>query len=363
MYRQRLLCAILLIVGQIVSGSAYSGSAPTLNDHYPDSYIVKKGDTLWDISSIFLEDPWLWPKIWQSNPAILNPHWIYPGDHIQIHSGKDNAPYLTLRRASQTGASSEHGIDSNTHPLPMRVLTSLLAKPLLIESSEYSKAPQIVGSRDQRLMYSQGDTVYVVGSEVLPKPQAYAIYRAGEPLYDPITQESLGVQAHHVGEGIMTHSQQLARLRITQSLSEILPGDRLLSIENIAPTDTWRGVGADIGLTAQVIALPDALSQVGSYQVIVINAGHQQALSEGHLVSIQRTEKIVAPQQEKNPTLTAPAGSILEPLGTAVVYRVFDKVSYCFILSAERPIRIGDGIGDLMDARHTSWGHDSAHSI
>jgi hypothetical protein len=42
----------------------------------------------------------------------------------------------------------------------------------------------------------------------LPKPQAYAIYRAGEPLYDPITQDLLGVQAHHVGEGIVPHSQQ-----------------------------------------------------------------------------------------------------------------------------------------------------------
>ncbi len=288
---------------------------------------------------------------------------IYPGDHIQIHLSKGNAPYLTLRRSSHTDASSEHGIDSNTHPLPMRVLTSLLAKPLLIESSEYSKAPQIVGSRDQRLMYSQGDTVYVAGSEMLPKPQAYAIYRAGEPLYDPITQELLGVQAHHVGEGIVPHSQQLTRLRITQSLREILPGDRLLSIENIAPTETWRGVGANIGLTAQVIALPDALSQVGSYQVVVINAGRQQALSEGHLVSIQRTEKIVAPQHEKNPTLTAPATSIFEPLGTAVAYRVFDKVSYCFILSAERPIRIGDGISDLTDANHASWSRDSVHSI
>ncbi len=57
MYRQRVLCVILLIAGQIISGSAYSGSSPALNDHHPDSYIVKKGDTLWDISSIFLEDP------------------------------------------------------------------------------------------------------------------------------------------------------------------------------------------------------------------------------------------------------------------------------------------------------------------
>ena len=47
-------------------------------------YTIKKGDTLWDISSKFLKDPFLWPKLWQRNPYITNPHWIYPGNPIRL---------------------------------------------------------------------------------------------------------------------------------------------------------------------------------------------------------------------------------------------------------------------------------------
>ena len=47
-------------------------------------YSIKKGDTLWDISSKFLKDPFLWPKLWQKNPYITNPHWIYPGNPVRL---------------------------------------------------------------------------------------------------------------------------------------------------------------------------------------------------------------------------------------------------------------------------------------
>jgi len=47
-------------------------------------YTIKQGDTLWDISARFLKDPFLWPKLWQRNPYITNPHWIYPGQPVRL---------------------------------------------------------------------------------------------------------------------------------------------------------------------------------------------------------------------------------------------------------------------------------------
>jgi len=48
-------------------------------------YTIQKGDTLWDLSEHFFDSPWIWPDLWQKNQAILNPHWIYPGDRIRVY--------------------------------------------------------------------------------------------------------------------------------------------------------------------------------------------------------------------------------------------------------------------------------------
>src|SRR5207253_2179948 len=54
----------------------------------PEEYTILKGDTLWDLSQKFLNNPWYWPKIWSLNPGIENPHWIYPGNPLKIRTGE-----------------------------------------------------------------------------------------------------------------------------------------------------------------------------------------------------------------------------------------------------------------------------------
>ena len=45
---------------------------PEILPQAPQTYVVKKGDTLWGIASMYLQDPWRWPDIWYANPAIKN---------------------------------------------------------------------------------------------------------------------------------------------------------------------------------------------------------------------------------------------------------------------------------------------------
>ncbi len=59
-------------------------------------YVIKQGDTLWDISNTYLKDPFLWPFIWQANPFVVNPDLIYAGQKLTIPS------LATLEQAMQT---------------------------------------------------------------------------------------------------------------------------------------------------------------------------------------------------------------------------------------------------------------------
>ena len=64
----------------------------------PDTYTVKKGDTLWDISKLYLRKPWRWPELWGMNlQEIRNPHLIYPGQVLYLDKSNGRAR-LTLAR-------------------------------------------------------------------------------------------------------------------------------------------------------------------------------------------------------------------------------------------------------------------------
>ena len=69
-------------------GVALSELAPNA----PDSYTVKRHDTLWDISKLFLKSAWRWPELWGMNLAeIRNPHLIYPGQVLYLDKSNGRA--------------------------------------------------------------------------------------------------------------------------------------------------------------------------------------------------------------------------------------------------------------------------------
>ena len=210
-----------------------------------------------------------------------------------------------------------------------------------MSKEELENSPHIVGARDNRLIYGVGDDVYVRGSEGFQQGESFNIYRAGEEFVDPKTGEILGYQAIHLGEGELVKDGDVGTISLQRTEREILRGDRILPLENLEADSAFYPKPPTSNVDGEIIYLWDAISQVGTYQIVAMNVGTQDGIEKGNLVAIAQTGRTVTDpfaKEDQDQTLKLPN----EDSGVAMVFRIFDRVSYAFILDASRPIRIGD---------------------
>jgi hypothetical protein len=167
----------------------------------PKSYVVAKGDTLWDIASRFLKAPWYCPEIWHVNPQIENPHLIYPGDVLTLHyvAGR---PYIQVAGESRLGGKAiklsprvrAQPLERDNIRLPNQNIQQFITHPRIVSMRELDAAPYIPSAQDDRLIYGSGDQVYVHSRKPLSPGDRYRVVRPGKPLIDPVTKESLGYE-------------------------------------------------------------------------------------------------------------------------------------------------------------------------
>jgi LysM domain len=142
----------------------------------PERYVVKKGDTLWDISGMYLNDPWYWPEIWYVNPAIANPHLIFPGD-VLYFSYVDGKPRVSLEPVSAARLSPEvrtSDLDGAIRAIPYDLLMDFVGRPSLLDRDQVRNSPYIVGMRNRHIVGSTANEVYGRG---LDKPAKNCVIR------------------------------------------------------------------------------------------------------------------------------------------------------------------------------------------
>ncbi len=309
----------------------------------PEQYTVVPGDTLWDLSNRFLVEPWYWPEIWYLNPQINNPHLIYPGDVISIFyvGGK---PYLTVgdgprvTKLSPSVRSSD--IDDQIYEIAIPAIQQFIIRPRVVSEETLDSAPYILSSIEERLAFGAGDLVYARGFDGEPQGQ-YTVFRKGEALYDPESDELLGYEAIIVGDGEVIRAGDPATFDLTQTKREVLRGDRLLPVDFGEIDTEFVPHAPPEGTHGHVISLYDAISQVGAFQVITVSLGERNGIEKGHVLGINQAGRVVADPFEK-------PGSLVdvelpdESAGRAMVFRTFEKVSYALIMETSRSIQKGD---------------------
>ncbi|MGE0188105.1 MAG: LysM peptidoglycan-binding domain-containing protein [Steroidobacteraceae bacterium] len=336
-----------------------TGTRLPLSATAPDQYTVKQGDTLWDISRTFLSQPWYWPELWYVNPQIQNPHLIYPGDILSlVNINGEPRLMLTERGGEQvTGGNGERlspqvrseDLGQAISTISYKSLESFLGRPSIISKDEVKSAPYLLHIRDKHIVGAAGDEVYARGIKNAVVGTRYNLIHVGQPLRDPDNNDLLGYYADYVGTGPLLSNGDPAKLQLTETVREALPGDKLypetyqLSLDFVphAPSSTVDG---------RIMAV-DGVTVAGQANVVAINRGTKQGVEVGHVLAIyQAGEKVsdyYSDGRSANPMHKGNgfAKKIKIPdelAGNVMVFKTFERMSYALIMDASRPVGIGD---------------------
>ncbi|MCU1056426.1 LysM peptidoglycan-binding domain-containing protein [Stenotrophomonas maltophilia] len=360
-----------VVAAAMLTVAAYA-TAVEVNGGHPDTYVVRKGDTLWDIAARFLQKPWLWPEIWQANPQIANPHLIYPGDVLSL-------AYLDRVTVSQAGPRQEAPIDA----IPLAQVEPFLKQLSVVDSIK--QLPYVVGLEDSRLRVSGGDTVYVRLADA-QVGQRWAVVRPTVRYAQPKPTEDLtangdvtpgsgnlwkaynapnarrvvlGYELAQVATGTIT---QIAGGKVEASTlvldkndggREVRAGDRLVPVEakpydlQFIPHVPAAGVE---GVDVRVLAVTDMFNAGGPRDVIAISAGRAQGVDNGTVFSLWRPGRHVAHRMKypnssrMDDSLSTGAGRVSLPdeyAAHAMVFRTFDNVSYALVMQGVKPVQVG----------------------
>ncbi len=321
-----------------------------LSDSAPDRYVVKKGDTLWDISAMFLNDPWYWPEIWYVNPQVENPHLIYPGDVLRLVY-VDGQPRIMLERGDVVRLSPQiraYPLDQAISTIPYEVIEPFLSSPSVLDKDTAKNAPYILASRQGNLVHGAGRPVYARGGD-LPVGARYSILNVGDELEDPETGKTIGYEGIYVGEARVERDGDPATLMLTETAREALNGDRLIPSSPDIPMN-FVPRPPDGEIKGQIVSVVDGVSIIGAYQIVVLNRGASDGLQPGHMLDVYQKGDEIRDRWAKRGSPWNPTNYMFrekvelpsEFSGNLMVFRVFDEISYGLIMQATSEIFVND---------------------
>lgn len=360
-------------VTALLTIATYASAVDTADPH-PDTYVVREGDTLWDIATRFLDKPWLWPEIWQANPQLSNPHLIYPGDVLSL---------AYLNQSPQIGIQAGPRQEAPLNAIPLAAIEPFLKN--LRVTDEFKQLPHVTGFEDNHLRGAAGQLAYVVGLTDARPGQRYAFVRPTLRYNQPkpsddldmrgnIThgtgnlwkdylppnerRELLGYELAQVNIGMVTRTSsdtsEVASVLLQDTGHEVRAGDRLIPIEaqsydlQFVP-HAPAPAAVEAGL--RVLAVTDTLNASGPRDVIAISGGSREGIDNGTVFSIWRQGNRINDRIGHSNFSRADdgyTGSKRSTVGLpdeyaahAMVFRTFEKVSYALVMEAVKPTAVG----------------------
>lgn len=326
-----------------------------IKESAPEVYIVERGDTLWDISNMYLNQPWLWPQLWRTNVHITNPHLIYPGDELRLRINEDGEPVIeVVREAAKPEIKISPEGDKALKPvepipaLPWSMIKPYIEHDMIMAQEDYDKHPYILGDEEGAVHFVTDDLV--LSKSIRGNADSYRVVRQQNEIHD-LHGNLLGLQVRHLADAIPFESKldKQVLIEIKQARFEVKRGDKL-----IPATEDYSDPIELIPAEGQRGHIVDDLEQhnlLGKYNVVILDLGGREVTAGTVMGIYAQGPNIIdtdKPQYEGENNFLRNAFSlgneILQPalkVGELVVFKVFDKASYALITQSTKIIRRG----------------------
>lgn len=296
-------------------------------------YVVRPGDSLWNISNRFFDNPLFWPRLWELNPFIDNPNFIYPGEPLTLKPGLPDLPVVKIEPGVKTAS-----LKLTEPPLPL-FFYSRGGHEGFISPDELRHTGTVLSSEPPKILLGEGDIVYTnVGSEDAAQPgDKFTVFRSSKPIIHPVTGARIGYKVAILGEVEIKEilGERMSAAKITHSYREITRGARVGPVEPfVKEVALRRGSEKADGFVVETL---NNTELSGKGDIIYIDVGKKNAVVSGNTFSIFKFPRRVF-DPDKGASVILPGAFV----GKLVVLNVQEGVSTGIIIQSERQIEKGD---------------------
>jgi LysM repeat protein len=317
--RSKWLVIPFMTVGLFLIGLSVSLPAKA----QPHRHTVVKGDTLWDICERYYGDPDLWPKLWEMNPFITNPHLIKPGDVITL---LEYVPVKGLSPAKEKPGPPAKAEDA----VPKWQTAGIdVSRMINIESIGFLSPGQVEPSghifadETERVFLTNGDMVYVaIKREAEVKPgDLFNVYRQTPLLGSRNDSDKVKYLITFLGRIVLIEEvkdrgrkrieEYLYKAEIVQNYEGMRVGDPIFPVYPLSacvwPTQPdWKKLKKVKGCwdlrecKIPIVCAKGGWEIIGPFSVVYLAGGFTQGIRRGNILKIVSP---LAPDTPKEPAL------------------------------------------------------------
>lgn len=334
--------------GEATSGAVQT-EEPGGNPVLGETHEVRSGDTLWDLSTRYLNTPWYWPKVWSYNPQLTNPHWIFPGNEVRFYPGDENLP------TAVDVASNDLDIGDNDLIIPGQLADDELVQTVgeiksagmtgqsywaafagFMDRGASRLTGRIENSFSERYQLDDYDKIYLKMRESVEPGAQLAVYRRERQVNHPVTGANLGYMVTMVGRAEVTeNSPSMTSGVVTRAFRPIYRGDFVGPLPEYFGQRVTPVANQSEAQGYVVDTVKDLITLIGEHHIVLIDQGRADGLQIGNVLTVLTQGDGYTGKREGLP---------YEPIGEVLVIDVQETGSTAVVTSSLRSITVGDRI-------------------